>query len=91
MMLDTEIILGDNMIENKLLEKSNILNISLEELTNRYIKFGLFEDDYYVPRQLTREELIEMSKRDVERDKKRGIPPKKHNFDVFIGMFDKSD
>ena len=90
-MSDKERKLCDAVIENKLLEKSNILNISFEELTTRYIKWGLFMDDYYVPRQLTREELIEMSKRDVERDKKRGILPKKHNFDVFIGMFDKSD
>ena len=90
-MSDKERKLGDTVIENKLLDKSNILNISLEELTTRYIKWGLFMDDYYVPRQLTREELIEMSKKRVEQDKKRGIPPKKHNFDVFIGILNKSD
>lgn len=90
-MSDKERKVGDTVIENKLLEKSNILNISFEELTNRYIKWGLFMDDYYVPRQRTREELIEMSKKRVEQDKKRGIPPKKHNFDVFIGILNKSD
>ena len=79
-MSDKERIFGDTVIENKLLDKSNILNISLEELTTRYIKWGLFMDDYYVPRQLTREELIEMSKRDVERDKKTLIPTEKGIF-----------
>jgi hypothetical protein len=47
----------------------------------------LFFDDYYEPPKRTREELIEMGKKAVEKDKKRGIPPKKHNLDVFVGRW----
>ena len=35
-MSDNEIIIGDEMIEAKLREKSNKLNISIDELIDRY-------------------------------------------------------
>ena len=89
-MSDSKVIICDNTIEEQLEEKSAKLNISLEELVERYIKRGLFMDDYYEPPELTRAELMEISKRNVEKDKKRGIVPKKHNFDVFIGRWNKS-
>ena len=79
-------VIGDKMIENRLKENSSKLGISLDELIDRYIRLGLFTDDYYNPPQLTREELIEISKKNVEKDKKNGFPPKKHNFDVFVGI-----
>jgi type IV secretory pathway VirD2 relaxase len=79
------------MIEAQLKEKSAILNISVEELIDRYIRRELFTDDYYEPRKLTREELLEMSKRDVKRDMENGIPPAKHNFDVFVNRWSDSD
>ena len=90
-MSDKKILIGDKMIEEQLKEKSAKLGISLYELIDRYVKRGLFMDDYYEPPKLTREELEEICKKDVEKDRKRGIPPKKHNSDVFIGRWNKSD
>ena len=81
----------NDVVEAKLREKSSELNISLEELVNRYVRRGLYCDDYYNPPKLTREELIEISKMESEKDRKRGIPPKKHNFDVFVGLINNSD
>lgn len=85
------IIIGDDMVEVKLNETSKKLNISVNELIERYIKRGLFSDDYYIHRDLSREEIEKLSKRDIERDKMKGINPKKHDFSVFINLFDKSD
>lgn len=82
-------VIGDKMIENRLKENSSKLGISVDELIDRYIRLGLFTDDYYNPPQLTREELIEISKKNVEKDKKNGFPPKKHNFDVFVGILNR--
>lgn len=82
---------GDEMVEVQILEKSSMLNLSLNNLITRYIMRGLFIDDYYEPPVRSEEELCEMLRKDVEKDKKRGIPPKKHNFDVFIGRFNKYD
>ena len=90
-MSDKKTVIGDKMIEAQLEEKSNILNISLVELIDRYIRREYYVDEFYVPPKLTREELMEMSRRDVERDKKWGFPPKKHNFDAFIGRWNRFD
>ena len=90
-MSDKKTVIGDEMIEAQLKEKSAILNISVEELNDRYIRRELFTDDYYEPRKLTRKELLEMSKRDVKRDMENGIPPAKHNFDVFVNRWSGSD
>ena len=79
-MSDNEIIIGDEIIEAKLREKSNKLNISR----------GLFCDDYYVPPKYTREEMLERGRKAVERDRKNGYPSMKHNFDVFVGRWNKS-
>lgn len=88
-MSNEEIIIGDKMIEARLKKKSNKLNISLDSLIERYIKIGLFMDDFYEPPQLTSEEVRELIRKDAERDRKRGIPPRKHNHDVFIGILNK--
>ena len=90
-MSDNKIIIGDKMIEEQLEEKSAKLNISLEGLVDRYIRRGLFMDDYYDLPKLTIDDLIEMSKKDLEKDMKRGIPPKKYNSDVFVGIMNNSD
>lgn len=82
-------VIGDKMIENRLKENSSKLGISVDELIDRYIRLGLFTDDYYTPPQLTREELIEISKKNVEKDERNGFPPKKHNFDVFVGILNR--
>jgi len=85
------IIIGDDMIENRLKEKSIKLGISVDELIDRYIRRGLYSDDYYESPQLTMEELLEMSKKDVKKDMENGIPPKKHNFNSFVGKFNRYD
>lgn len=88
-MNNKKIIIGDKMVEARLKERSSILNISLDDLIDRYIRRGLYGDDYYIQPPIPREKLIEMSKREVERDRKRGFPPKKHNFDALIGRWNK--
>ena len=88
-MSEKTIKIGDDMIETQLKEKSAQLNISIGELIDRYIRRGLYSDDYYEPKPLTEEELLEISKKEIERDKKKGIFPRKHNFDIFVGIMDK--
>ena len=88
-MSDKKTIIGDKMIQAQLEENSKKLGISIDELIDRYIRVGLFTDDYYVPPKLTREELLEICKKDVEEDMKKGFPPKKHNFETFIGKFNR--
>ena len=62
-MSDKKTLIGDKMIETQLNEKSKMLGISVDELIDRYIRWGLFSDDYYTPPEYTREELIEMGKK----------------------------
>lgn len=90
-MSDKKIQISDKMIETQLKEKSNILNISLDELINRYVRREYFVDEFYVPPKRTRQELIEIIRKDVEEDKKRGIFPKKHNSDALVGRWNKYD
>ena len=91
-MPDKKRIFGDyKMVERQLKEKSNILNISVDELIDRYIRRKIFFDYFYTPPKRTKEELVEMAKKAVEEDKKRGIFPKKHNFDFFVGLNNKYD
>lgn len=87
----SKIEIGDKMTETKLIEKSNALNISIGVLIDRYIRRGLFIDDYYEPRKLTREELLEISRKELEKDIKKGYPPVKHDFSAFIGFLNKYD
>lgn len=79
-MSDKKTLIGDEMIEAQLIEKSNILNISMEELIERYIRRGLYSDDYYTQPQLSKDEIDAIFKRNMERDKKNGIPPRKNVF-----------
>lgn len=88
-MSDEKIMIGDEMIEMQLEENSHKLNISLEELIIRYIRRGLYSDDYYMQPDFTREELEEMSKRDLKRDMENGIPPVKNDFSDFIGILNR--
>lgn len=83
-------IIGDEMIEVQLKENSDKLNISVNELIDRYVRRGLYSDDYYIQPELSREELEEISKRDLQRDLERGIPPKEHNFDIFVNRWSKT-
>ena len=80
------------MIDVQLAEKSRILNISVDDLIDRYIRRGLFCDDYYEPPKLTRKEVIEIFRKDVEKDIKRGIiPTQKRDFSVFINRWSNCD
>ena len=77
------------MIEEKLNKIANKLDITIDELIDQYLRMGLYADDYYIAPKFTKEELNEMAKKEVERDIKNGIPPKKHNFDQFVGLLNK--
>lgn len=89
-MSDMKIVIGDEMILAQLEENSKKLNISVDELIDRYIRLGLYTDDYYGPPKLSKEELMELSRVDIE-DLKNGIPPKKHNFNALVGKFNRHD
>ena len=80
---------GDNMVMTKLEENSNKLNISVEQLIDNYIKMGLYEDDYYVPEPITKDDFIEILRKNREKDEKRRIPRMEHNFDKMVGLFNK--
>ena len=89
-MSDKKTVIGDEMIYTQLKEKSDILNISVEELIDRYLRRELFTDNYFKPPKYTMDELLEMSRKAVEKDRKNGIPIKKHDFSVFIGRWSDS-
>lgn len=89
-MSDKKTVICDEMIDAQLKEKSDILNISVEELIDRYLRRELFTDNYFKPPEYTMEELLEMSRKAVEKDRKNGIPIKKHDFSVFIGRWSDS-
>lgn len=74
--MSEKIIIGDEMVETQLIEKSKRLNISVDELIERYIRRGLYSDDYYIQPQLSKEEIDAIFKQNLERDKKHGIHTK---------------
>ncbi len=76
-MSDKKTLIGDKMIEAQLNEKSKMLGISVDELIERYIKRGLYSDDYYVQPQLSKEEIDVIFTRNMERDMKNGISHQK--------------
>ena len=80
---------SDSMVMSKLEENAGKLNISVKELINQYFKLGLYEDDYYDPKPLTKEERRELLRKDLERDRKMGVPPMKHNLHELIGLFNR--
>ena len=80
---------SDSKVMTKLEVNAGKLNISVKELINQYIKLGLYEDDYYEPEPITEEEFVELLRRNGEKDRKRGIPPRKHITDAIVGLFNK--
>ena len=68
-------ITGDDMLETQLRKNSEKLNISVNELIDRYIKRAIYREFFYVHKPLTWEEWKERSRKNVEKDKKRGIQP----------------
>ena len=61
-MNDKKTVIGDEMIENRLKEKSRKLGISLDELIVRYIKRGLYKDKFYDQCNLSKEKLAKIFK-----------------------------
>lgn len=84
-MTEKQIIIGDKMIEDRLKENSNKLNISIEELIDRYIRRGLYSDDYYKQPKLSKEKLKEIFKIDEEPGNENS--PKNHHFDELVGIY----
>ncbi|WP_407421515.1 hypothetical protein [Methanobrevibacter sp.] len=89
-MSDKKIIFGDEMIENQLKENSEKLNISVEELVDRYIRRGLYTDDYYKQPKLSKEKLKEIFKIDDDVNMEENNSRKKGNMDSIIGIYDYS-
>ena len=88
-MSNEKIIFGDEMIENQLKENSNKLNISIEELIDRYIRRGLYSDDYYKQPKLSKEKLNEIFKIDDTTNKKE--TSKKEDIDCLVGIYNYSE
>ena len=88
-MSDKKIIFGDEMIENQLKENSEKLNISVEELVDRYIRRGLYTDDYYRQPKLSKEKLKEIFKIEDNVNMKENNS-KKGNMDSIVGIYDYS-
>ena len=91
-MSDKKTVIGDKMIEAQLEENAKKLNISVEELIERYIKREIHSDYYFDKRPApTREELDEIHRRNVELDRKRGVKFIKHDHSVFVNRWSSSD
>ena len=81
-------IVGDDMLETRLRKNSEKLNISISELIDHYIRRALYHEYLYEPKPLTREELLKLSRKNVEKDRKRGIQPcdNRGMDDIFVKM-----
>lgn len=81
----------DEMMETKLIENSQKLDISIFDLIDRYIKRELCADNNYLKKhKLSLDELKEISRIDVERDRKRGIFPKPRS-NSLVGICNRND
>lgn len=79
-MSDKKTVIGDKMIESQLNEKSKMLGISLNELIERYIKRGLYSDDYYIQPQLSKRKLMKFLKGIRKEIRKRRFLSRNYNF-----------
>lgn len=81
----------DKMMETRLKENSQKLDISIFDLVDRYIRRGVYSDNHYLEKpRLSFEQLKEISRKDSERDRKNGIFPKSHT-DSLVGICNKDD
>lgn len=87
-MSDKSIIIGDDMIETQLKENSKKLSISLEELIDRYIRIGLYMDDYYKQPKLSKEKLMKIFKIDEQKKKNHS---KDNSMDALVGIYKYSE
>ena len=83
------IVRSDESMEKELEEKSALLNISVDDLIDRYIRREMYREDFYVSPKRTLEELLEISRQEAEKDKKKGIYAKERTLDFFVGLNDK--
>ena len=91
-MSDKKTIIKDKMLKAQLKEIACRLNISVDELIDRYIRRGVYVDyGYHNPKPITLEYLLETHKKRIEKDIEKGFTPKKHNFDFFIGLINESE
>lgn len=67
----------DENMETRIMKNALKLNISAVDLIDRYVRRELYMDDYYKRPQLSKDEIIEILKKDAENDKKNGIFLKK--------------
>ena len=87
-MSDKKTVIGDKMINAQLEENAKKLNISVDELIERYIKRGLHSDfDLRGFHKFTREELDEIHRRNVELDRKRGVEHIKPDFSALVNRW----
>ncbi len=76
-------IIKQEMVEAQLKEISNKLNISVDALIDRYIRIGLYMDDYYKAPKLSKEKLLEIFKLDEEPKKKSELT----NRNPLVGIY----
>ena len=91
-MTDNKTIIHDKMLETQLKEIVQELNISIDELIDRYIRRGVYVDyGYHNPKRITEEELLRTHAKRIQKDIEKGYRPKKHNFDFLIGIIHSPD
>ena len=76
-------------METRLKENSQKLNISVDELIDRYIRQEIAVDNNcFIKPEMSLEELKEISKKEAERDRRNGIFPKPHGKSI-VGICNK--
>ena len=82
-MSDKKTLIGDKMIEAQLNEKSKMLDISVDELIDRYIRRGIYRDNYYEQTPLSEEKLSNV----INIDKKSKKHKKENSMDNLIDIY----
>ena len=89
-MTSKEIIIDDEIAEARLEDISEKLNITVDELISRYIRQELHADcGYCKEKAMTKDELDERIRKNIEKDKIRGILYGIEEIDVF-GFYKKT-
>lgn len=89
-MTSEKIIIDDEIVEARLEDISEKLNITVDELIDQYTRRGLHVDwGYYEQKPITEEEFSEIIRKNIEKDKIRGILNGQKEFDVF-GFYKKT-
>lgn len=83
-MSDKKLMIGDDMVETQLNEKSKKLGLSIDELIERYILRGLYCDDYYRQPKLSKEKIKKIFKIDENSLK---TPPEDNHMDSLVGIY----